>query len=363
MEATPPKNLDRRRKPKVFLSHSRTDQPFIQRTYDDLLRCQIEPWLDTVDIRHGEPWLDAIFEGGIAACDSVLIYLTPASIASPMVKKELDAGLLQKLKDRHVAVLPYISDSNLRDDLRVDLQGLQIVEWNDVNYFTVLPQIVAEVWRSFMERNIAAAVNAERVMRLEAQLAVENLKSQMGAAIFTAAEDKDFEYIFTKLNRKLAVTYELQGPDEQSRVIKLAEATYMTDLLPTLLRFVSDGHVSFSNREFLGFLSDKSVALLPSGFKLKERHELSAEHTVLMADELQLFGLVELRAYVTAQPYLSREGMQYRQVPGHRREFTSKMDRFRYWLKVNQEIPPGGVGIGDPGFEWEKLAVLERIAS
>lgn len=357
MESTPPAYRYSGRKPKVFLSHSHADASFIQRAYDDLVRCQIDPWLDTVDIRHGEPWLEAIFGGGISACDSVLIYLTSNSIASAMVKKELDAGLLQKLNDRHIAVLPYISDAKLRTELRVDLQTLQIVEWNDDNYGTVLPRIVAEVWRSFMERTVSGAVNEERVMRLEAQLELETVKSQIGATIFNPAEDKDFEYIFSKLNRKLTVTYQLRGPD----AAKPADAIYEIDLLATILALVSKGNVSFSNRDLLHFLSDKVGMLLPAGLKLKPGYEISATNAPLMADELQLFGLVELRSYVSDQPYITREGMQYRQVRGHRREFTAKMDRFRYWLDVNQKVASIVTIIGAPGFDWSDLSALEKV--
>ena len=65
-----------RNKPKVFLSHSNTDKEFITKIDEDLRKCLIEPWIDTRDIRHGESWLDAIFESGIPTCDCVLIYLT-----------------------------------------------------------------------------------------------------------------------------------------------------------------------------------------------------------------------------------------------------------------------------------------------
>ena len=37
------------RKPRVFLSHSSANKPFIQKMYDDLLRCQVAPWLDSID--------------------------------------------------------------------------------------------------------------------------------------------------------------------------------------------------------------------------------------------------------------------------------------------------------------------------
>jgi hypothetical protein len=105
-------------KPRVFLSHSKADSAFVERLYGDLQRCQIYPWLDTLEIRHGQPWLDAIFEGGLPNCDCVLVYLTRASIESQMVKKEIDAAIIKKLRDSRVAFLPYVSDAALRQALR-----------------------------------------------------------------------------------------------------------------------------------------------------------------------------------------------------------------------------------------------------
>lgn len=137
-------------RPRVFLSHSKSDISFVQQLYDDLRHCQIDPWLDSEEIRHGQPWLDAIFESGIPTCDCVLVYLSTASIESPMVKKEIDASIIQKLRDNRVAFLPYICDSALRRLLRVDIQTIQIPEWNTANYSILLPRVVAEIWHSFM---------------------------------------------------------------------------------------------------------------------------------------------------------------------------------------------------------------------
>ena len=47
-----------RNRPRVFLSHSKADVTFISQLYEDLRHCQIDPWLDSIDIRHGEPWLE-----------------------------------------------------------------------------------------------------------------------------------------------------------------------------------------------------------------------------------------------------------------------------------------------------------------
>ena len=83
--------MEKRNKPKVFLSHSCLDKPFIERLANDLRKCQIEPWLDSEEIRDGKPWLKVIFEDGMPTCDCVIVYLSENSLNSKMVQKEIDA--------------------------------------------------------------------------------------------------------------------------------------------------------------------------------------------------------------------------------------------------------------------------------
>src|SRR5688572_8847985 len=101
-------------KPKVFLSHSKRDIDFIRRLDSDLRLCNIETWLDEVDIPHGKSWQDSIFEYGIPTCDAIIAYLTENSIESPVVRKEIDVALLQTLRDSNIAFLPYVNKSELR---------------------------------------------------------------------------------------------------------------------------------------------------------------------------------------------------------------------------------------------------------
>ena len=84
-------------KPRVFLSHSKKNVEFIEKLAADLQKCQIDPWLDSVEIRHGKSWQDSIFEHGLPSCDAIIVYFTEESIQSNVVKKEIDVGLLSFL--------------------------------------------------------------------------------------------------------------------------------------------------------------------------------------------------------------------------------------------------------------------------
>ncbi len=197
------KNLQN--KPRVFLSHSKKDKEFIHRLCKDLRSCQIEPWLDSQEIRHGQPWLDEIFESGIPTCDAILVYLTENSVGSPMVRKEIDASILEKLKESHAAFLPYVSMGILRDQLRLDIQALQTPIWNKENYAEMLPRVIAEIWHSFLDRRVISVASDEKLRRLEAELELERLKNKAMEGIFDARENAEFEFIWKKFDTILEI--------------------------------------------------------------------------------------------------------------------------------------------------------------
>jgi hypothetical protein len=138
-----------------------------------------------------------------------------------MVKKEIDAGVIKKLRDGHVAFLPYVSDAKLKNDLRADIQALQTPTWNQENYAELLPRVVAEIWHSFSDRQVVAASNAEKVRRLELELELNRLKEPGEKGIFDSREVSDFECIWSRLDRFEPVEIQLvqQGPKRIPTVI------------------------------------------------------------------------------------------------------------------------------------------------
>ena len=322
----------------MFLSHCREDVDFIKKLYDDLRRCQIDPWLDSEEIRHGQPWLDAIFESGIPTCDGVLVYLTANSIQSRMVKKEIDAGLIQKLSDNHVGFLPYVSEEPLRSELRPDLQSLQVPVWNAANYNRLLPRVVAEIWHSYMDRTVSRAASEERARRLEAELALQKMRQEREGHIFSPAEEKDFRFIYEALNREEDTSYsiiEIIGGTQEEEV---DNATYTVNALTVVLELVERGYQYFNDGRVSELLCEWMIPLHPETQALSGGVFLSARIPPLK-DEILMFGLLQhSRVMESAQHYDGgRRG--YHQVATHRLDFTEKMQRFRYWLVVEDLMP------------------------
>lgn len=314
-----------RNKPKVFLSHSNTDKEFIKKIDEDLRKCLIEPWMDFRDIRHGESWLDEIFESGIPTCDCILIYLTEASIQSPMVKKEIDAGFLQKLKDKHVGFLPYVSDESLRNRLRHDIQSIQTPEWDDKNYNQLLPRVVAEIWRCYFDRKINEATLEEKNRRLQLELELENLKKKESEGIFSNSEEEDFNFIWNKFDRYERVTFSRVG--ENSKILDKNFCEIEINLQPILfLSMVSD----FNKFEYY----DHHYSLLKDIIRERfpeEGKNLSPVNSPIFSDELLKFGLLEV----------SSKSVGMRKTVGTQRivAISDKMRRFEYWLDYTGKMP------------------------
>lgn len=315
---------ERVNKPRAFLSYSSQDLPFIERIEADLRRCQIETWRDRTEIRDGQAWQEAIFEDGLPTCDVIIAYFTESSLNSGMVAKEVDAAQIRQLKDNGISFLPYVSESNTRGKLRLDIQTLHCRVWNDENYHEIMPSVVAEIWRSYMERSVGIAVLQERNKRLELEIELQNLKAQSNASGFTSQEEKEFRYIYQKLDEPREIL--IRGYKELGMSVKARFS-----FLKFLSSFTSIPYrLAFDGSDFQNHILARIKEMYP------DMPYLTVELKAPMDVELRTYGFTELKDN-TSQPFL---GLEY--------QFTPRLDRFRFWLEVNElygetplfDIPP-----------------------
>jgi len=322
-----------RNKPRVFLSHSKKDLSFIEKIEADLRRCQIDPWIDSIEIRHGQPWLDAIFESGIPNCDSVLIYLTPHSIKSKVVKKEIDAGILQKLNDSHISFLPYVSDEDTRLLLRFDIQTLQVPVWHNSNYHDIFPQVVAEIWRSFMERSIIQSTQIEKIRRLEAELKLKEIQEKEAKNLFSEQENIDFEYIHNTLNENDIVINQItKNGKTENKQEAIYSVTKLSLLIFTLDNYPFQFHESYLHnvlyKAFKSYFAKSEV--------LSEKLNIHFQAPEFIS-ELLMFGLIQWEQYIDSS---SRHNTPLTRIESKKRLiFSPKIFRFKYWLAVNKLMP------------------------
>jgi hypothetical protein len=91
----------------LFVSYSSKDKPFVERLAADLIRYGVKIWVDALEMQIGDS-LNKKIEQGISNSGWLGIVLSPHSVASPWVEKELNAALALELERQSVFVLPLL---------------------------------------------------------------------------------------------------------------------------------------------------------------------------------------------------------------------------------------------------------------
>jgi hypothetical protein len=82
----------------IFLSYSRHDQQFADSLTNSLETHGIQVWVDQQNLQGGDSWRSAISEA-ITGCDAFVVVLSPDSVRSKNVAKELS---MAESHDRHI---------------------------------------------------------------------------------------------------------------------------------------------------------------------------------------------------------------------------------------------------------------------
>ncbi|NJL39395.1 MAG: toll/interleukin-1 receptor domain-containing protein [Leptolyngbyaceae cyanobacterium SM1_4_3] len=89
----------------IFLSHASRDQEFVSKLADELRRHGIPIWYSKINILGAQQWHDEIGHA-LKRCDWFLIVLSPNSIESMWVKRELVFALQQnRFEDKIVPII------------------------------------------------------------------------------------------------------------------------------------------------------------------------------------------------------------------------------------------------------------------
>lgn len=111
------------RMPYVFLSHAHEDKPFARRLAADLRNAGHSVWIDEAAINIGDSLIEKI-SAGLREVDFVAAVLSPASVESAWVNKELELASNREINEKRVIVLPLlISDVELPGFLQGKLYG------------------------------------------------------------------------------------------------------------------------------------------------------------------------------------------------------------------------------------------------
>lgn len=94
-------------KKKIFISHSSKDRDFVVRLSNDLLDAGHQVWYSGWEIKVGQSIPKKINEG-LAESSHLAVVLSPNSIASDWVQKELNSTLMEQLNKQKIVILPIL---------------------------------------------------------------------------------------------------------------------------------------------------------------------------------------------------------------------------------------------------------------
>lgn len=112
----------------VFLSHSSQDQEFVSKLANELRRHGIPVWYSKTNILGAQQWHDEI-GSALIRCDWFLVALSPRSVESMWVKRELIFALQQKRFENKI--IPIIYESCDFERLSWVLPSFQIVNFQE----------------------------------------------------------------------------------------------------------------------------------------------------------------------------------------------------------------------------------------
>lgn len=107
----------------IFISYSRKDTKIVDSIHKKLSESGFDIWLDSEDVQGGDLWRRQIVEG-ISSCLAFVIVLSPNSVQSNNVRKELD---IAEGKGRKIYPV-MISTVSIPSEMEYQLAGVQIVD-------------------------------------------------------------------------------------------------------------------------------------------------------------------------------------------------------------------------------------------
>ena len=113
----------------IFVSYSRHDRDFVARLVTRLEANRHDVWLDATDLRGSDEWRQSIVEA-IRAADVVVLVISPRSMASPDVEREITVAAEEQRR-----ILPVVLEhADLTGSIHYELAGVQRISFEGVPF-------------------------------------------------------------------------------------------------------------------------------------------------------------------------------------------------------------------------------------
>lgn len=147
--------------PTLFLSHNKNDKRFVRRLAHSLELHGVKVWVDEAEIRVGDSLIQKISEGLLGA-QFLGVVLSPNSVTSSWVQRELEIATIREISGQRVCVIPVLYKDC---DIPIFLQGKLYADFRNKRMFpnslikildTVLPRGFTEHIHSAVRNAMAA---------------------------------------------------------------------------------------------------------------------------------------------------------------------------------------------------------------
>jgi hypothetical protein len=270
------RSMNERSQPGIFLSHTHADKSFARRLAVDLKMAGAQVWIDEAEIQVGDSLIEKIREG-IDAMDYLGVVLSPDSVNSSWVRREVDIAMNQEIEGKRVRVLPLLYKNC---DLPGFLKGKLYADFTRLeNYETALKSVLRRLGLNPREDLTAphfeipyqkySAVRQSSSRRYDPHgildiRQIENLSIDAKKLLFESAED-DSQLIQTDWDEKGAVP-RLFRLSTNSQEIK-ADSQYDSGRWESALKILQENGLIQHVASRKGY---RAYRLTPNGWVLAE---------------------------------------------------------------------------------------------
>lgn len=174
--------------PRVFISASSEDRPFVERLKRDLAAAGIETDAADDSIQLGESIANRVTQG-IERADNVIAVLSNSAAKSSWFSTEIALALAQQERDHHTRLLPVLAEENappsffLRDFLYLDMSSPK-------KYESAIPRLIKSITHPPRSTEDRALILQRRVDTLTAERTVLETAKKMHAEVFEAQSNR-----------------------------------------------------------------------------------------------------------------------------------------------------------------------------
>ncbi|MBV9852056.1 MAG: toll/interleukin-1 receptor domain-containing protein [Armatimonadetes bacterium] len=146
----------------VFLSHNHADKPFVRMVSADIRASGLMVWLDELELAPGDSIIARVAEA-VGDAEYVVAFLSPNSIGSHWVQKELSIGLTLGLQRRRVVVVPVLIGDLRTDQIPYTVIDLLYVDFSQpAHYDAAFSQLLRRLKPEFAPERVLSIDDARR---------------------------------------------------------------------------------------------------------------------------------------------------------------------------------------------------------